>query len=221
MEWNAKSPAQWDWEHQLFFNTKATEDPKLQPPNWSGEVDREINVGLFDTPGGSGCSGSELIHASSSMSSKSASISSSSNRDSKTSVFTFESSQDDSSGKKELSREEPVETCHAPELSSVSGETLFTLKLGKRFFFEDVCPGSDSKNLSFSGPPMSSSSTGKKCKSNGQNIQHPHCQVEGCGLDLSSAKDYHRKHRVCENHSKSPKVVIAGLERRFCQQCSR
>uniref|UniRef100_A0A0A8Z3R4 SBP-type domain-containing protein n=1 Tax=Arundo donax TaxID=35708 RepID=A0A0A8Z3R4_ARUDO len=48
-----------------------------------------------------------------------------------------------------------------------------------------------------------------------------YCQVEGCGIDLSSAKDYHRKHKVCEAHSKAPKVVVAGVERRFCQQCSR
>ncbi|KAF3789998.1 3-epi-6-deoxocathasterone 23-monooxygenase [Nymphaea thermarum] len=26
----------------------------------------------------------------------------------------------------------------------------------------------------------------------------PACQVEGCGVDLSSAKDYHRRHKVCE-----------------------
>ncbi|KAI7749130.1 hypothetical protein M8C21_020816 [Ambrosia artemisiifolia] len=49
----------------------------------------------------------------------------------------------------------------------------------------------------------------------------PRCQVEGCDLDLSSAKDYHRRHRICADHSKSPKVVVAGMERRFCQQCSR
>ncbi|KAK7359372.1 hypothetical protein VNO77_01329 [Canavalia gladiata] len=220
MEWNAKSPPQWDWEH-LFFNTKPTENSKLQSLNWSGEANHEINVELFDTSGGSGCSGSELIPASSSRTSKSASVNSSSNMGSKTSIFTFESSQDDSSGKKELSKEEPVETSHAPEPSSVSGEPLLTLKLGKRLYFEDVCPGSDSKNLSFSKDPISSFSTGKKCKSNGQNVQYPRCQVEGCGLDLSSAKDYHRKHRVCESHSKSPKVVVAGVERRFCQQCSR
>nr|AQQ11811.1 squamosa-promoter binding protein-like protein [Phyllostachys edulis] len=47
------------------------------------------------------------------------------------------------------------------------------------------------------------------------------CQVEGCGVELGSAKEYHRKHRVCEAHTKCPRVVVAGLERRFCQQCSR
>ncbi|CAM0946569.1 unnamed protein product [Alopecurus aequalis] len=47
------------------------------------------------------------------------------------------------------------------------------------------------------------------------------CQVEGCGVELRDAKEYHRKHRVCEAHTKSPRVVVAGQERRFCQQCSR
>ncbi|GAU11753.1 hypothetical protein TSUD_75040 [Trifolium subterraneum] len=88
-------------------------------------------------------------------------------------------------------------------------------------YFEDVSPENDSEYLSFSRDLISSLSVGKKCKSNGQNLQSPCCQVEGCGLDLSSAKTYHRKHRVCEIHSKSPKVVVAGLESRFCQQCSK
>ncbi|XP_006646951.1 squamosa promoter-binding-like protein 4 [Oryza brachyantha] len=47
------------------------------------------------------------------------------------------------------------------------------------------------------------------------------CQVEGCGLELVGVKDYHRKHRVCVAHSKFPRVIVAGQERRFCQQCSR
>ncbi|OIV93434.1 hypothetical protein TanjilG_10066 [Lupinus angustifolius] len=217
MDWNAKSPSQWDWEQSLFLNAKATEISKSQP-NWNGETNQEINVGLMDTYGGSGCSGSELIHTSSSRSSISASNNSSSNRDSKTSMYTLESSLDDSSGKKELSK---VEISHALESSSVSGEPLLSLKLGKRLYFEDVYPGSNSKSPSFSRAPMSSLGAGKKGKSSGQNVQLTRCQVEGCGLDLSSAKDYHRKHRVCESHSKSPKVVIAGMERRFCQQCSR
>ncbi len=47
------------------------------------------------------------------------------------------------------------------------------------------------------------------------------CQVEGCTADLSSAKDYHRRHKVCEMHSKASKAIAAGREQRFCQQCSR
>ena len=219
MEWNAKCPSQWDLEHLFLFSAKTTENPRLQPTDWSGVGDREINTGLFYSSGGSGFSGSELLHASSSRSSKSASINSSSNGESKTSKFTCEGSQEDSSGQKETSKEligaSPVIE------PSVSGEPLHSLKLGKRLYFEDVCPGSDAKSPSVSGVPMSPLSTGKKCKSNSQSSQPPSCQVEGCNLDLSSAKDYHRKHRVCESHSKSPKVIVAGLERRFCQQCSR
>ncbi|KAF9616217.1 hypothetical protein IFM89_028993 [Coptis chinensis] len=54
-----------------------------------------------------------------------------------------------------------------------------------------------------------------------QASQVPRCQAEGCKLDLSNAKHYHRRHKVCEFHSKATKVVAGGLEQRFCQQCSR
>lgn len=49
----------------------------------------------------------------------------------------------------------------------------------------------------------------------------PSCQVEKCGVDLSVAKRYHRRHKVCEIHAKAPVVVVAGIRQRFCQQCSR
>nr|TKR86186.1 hypothetical protein D5086_0000240890 [Populus alba] len=49
----------------------------------------------------------------------------------------------------------------------------------------------------------------------------PSCQVEKCGANLTDAKRYHRRHKVCEVHAKSPAVVVAGLRQRFCQQCSR
>lgn len=49
----------------------------------------------------------------------------------------------------------------------------------------------------------------------------PRCQVEGCGVVLSNTKEYYRRHKVCEIHSKAPKVVVLGLQQRFCQQCSR
>ncbi|GJN03039.1 hypothetical protein PR202_ga20441 [Eleusine coracana subsp. coracana] len=49
------------------------------------------------------------------------------------------------------------------------------------------------------------------------------CQVDGCTADLSKAKRYHRRHRVCEHHSKAPVVITARaiMPQRFCQQCSR
>ncbi|KAI3744708.1 hypothetical protein L1987_57799 [Smallanthus sonchifolius] len=100
-----------------------------------------------------------------------------------------------------------------------SGEPFIGLKLGKRTYFENNFGRSDSKATSFFDIPESS--TGKKAKSSFQSTLVPRCQVEGCDLDLSSVKEYHRKHRVCESHSKCPKVVVSGLERRFCQQCSR
>ncbi|KAF3440053.1 hypothetical protein FNV43_RR18331 [Rhamnella rubrinervis] len=49
----------------------------------------------------------------------------------------------------------------------------------------------------------------------------PRCQAEGCSADLSHAKHYHRRHKVCEFHSKASTVIAAGLTQRFCQQCSR
>jgi hypothetical protein len=51
--------------------------------------------------------------------------------------------------------------------------------------------------------------------------QCPSCAVDGCKADLSKCRDYHRRHKVCEAHSKTPLVVVAGREMRFCQQCSR
>ncbi|CAN0921804.1 Squamosa promoter-binding-like protein 8 [Linum grandiflorum] len=49
----------------------------------------------------------------------------------------------------------------------------------------------------------------------------PRCQAEGCTADLTHAKHYHRRHKVCEFHSKASTVLAAGLTQRFCQQCSR
>jgi hypothetical protein len=34
--------------------------------------------------------------------------------------------------------------------------------------------------------------------------------VDGCKADLSRCRDYHRRHKVCEAHSKTPLVVVAG-----------
>ncbi|RWW83150.1 hypothetical protein BHE74_00008343 [Ensete ventricosum] len=47
------------------------------------------------------------------------------------------------------------------------------------------------------------------------------CSVDGCTTDLSKCREYHRRHKVCEAHSKTPVVVVRGQEQRFCQQCSR
>ncbi|KAA8528953.1 hypothetical protein F0562_033559 [Nyssa sinensis] len=69
----------------------------------------------------------------------------------------------------------------------------------------------------------SSSSSGslKRAKVPGNIAQTVSCLVDGCNSDLSQCREYHRRHKVCELHSKTPKVTIGGRERRFCQQCSR
>ncbi|CAI9759920.1 unnamed protein product [Fraxinus pennsylvanica] len=47
------------------------------------------------------------------------------------------------------------------------------------------------------------------------------CQAEKCMVDLTDAKTYHRRHRVCEHHAKAAEAIVAGIRQRFCQQCSR
>ncbi|KAM1847099.1 hypothetical protein ACFX14_011419 [Malus domestica] len=49
----------------------------------------------------------------------------------------------------------------------------------------------------------------------------PTCQVHGCNMDLTFSKDYHKRHRVCDAHSKTAVVIVNGIKQRFCQQCSR
>lgn len=55
----------------------------------------------------------------------------------------------------------------------------------------------------------------------GNGAGYPMCQVDDCKADLSSAKDYHRRHKVCELHSKTAKALVGRQMQRFCQQCSR
>ncbi|GLJ30400.1 hypothetical protein SUGI_0601570 [Cryptomeria japonica] len=61
----------------------------------------------------------------------------------------------------------------------------------------------------------------KRARAISPGSQVPRCQAEGCKADLSNAKHYHRRHKVCELHSKAPTVVSGGISQRFCQQCSR
>ncbi|KAK6131733.1 hypothetical protein DH2020_034530 [Rehmannia glutinosa] len=102
-----------------------------------------------------------------------------------------------------------------PPYKSMYGDAT-GLRLGRQKECGDSFPPNGTKIP----VPISSTPT-KRSRASYQNMQNPCCQVEGCNLDLKSAKDYHRRHRICESHSKSPKVIVAGMERRFCQQCSR
>ncbi|PIA35619.1 hypothetical protein AQUCO_03500165v1 [Aquilegia coerulea] len=123
---------------------------------------------------------------------------------------------------------------------------LTCLKLGKRHYFEDGSGGivdgpilgdrhvdgffpiekrgrsygfvGGGVGVGVGGGPSSSSSSSVII---GTALPVPRCQVEGCHVALVNSKDYHRRHKVCELHSKAPKVVVLGIEQRFCQQCSR
>lgn len=95
--------------------------------------------------------------------------------------------------------------------------SLIDLKLGR--FGDD-----QNHNFSKGGAILSSSESStppKRVRSTGLNSQTAYCQVYGCNKDLSSSKDYHKRHKVCEVHAKTAKVIVNGIEQRFCQQCSR
>lgn len=100
--------------------------------------------------------------------------------------------------------------------SSAGPDSLNGLKFGKKIYFEGVASGKNG-----APPPLPPSPAKKGRTAVVQGGQPPRCQVEGCRVDLSDAKAYYSRHKVCGMHSKSPKVVVAGLEQRFCQQCSR
>uniref|UniRef100_J3MUD8 SBP-type domain-containing protein n=1 Tax=Oryza brachyantha TaxID=4533 RepID=J3MUD8_ORYBR len=69
-----------------------------------------------------------------------------------------------------------------------------------------------------SGSPGSASGGGGGGNSGGS---YPMCQVDDCRADLTNAKDYHRRHKVCEMHGKASKALVGNQMQRFCQQCSR
>ncbi|KAL6523222.1 Squamosa promoter-binding-like protein [Orobanche gracilis] len=95
------------------------------------------------------------------------------------------------------------------------------LKFGKRIYYESVGSGFPGKTSG--GPGSAPLLSPAKKRSNGlvHGCQPSGCQVEGCKVDLSDAKAYYSRHKVCCMHSKSGKVTVAGLEQRFCQQCSK
>ncbi|XP_028791673.1 squamosa promoter-binding-like protein 13A [Neltuma alba] len=75
------------------------------------------------------------------------------------------------------------------------------------------------------GVPRTAASTpsgsSKRARAINNGIQTASCLVDGCSSDLSNCREYHRRHKVCELHSKAPVVTIGGHKQRFCQQCSR
>nr|AQQ11869.1 squamosa-promoter binding protein-like protein [Phyllostachys edulis] len=225
MEWNQKSSVLWDWENLPPIGMNANENPKIvmqAEPKFAGVVAAMGHESVHSS-GGTFSSSSEMGYGSS-KSAISASIDSSS-KVGKNMEFKFATVKEPDkniSKNTELGKVDYTRNSLSSAVAVSSGEPVIGLKLGKRTYFEDVCGGQSVKS-SPSGVSAVTPSTvsAKKAKVARQNTQNSYCQVEGCKVDLSSAKDYHRKHRVCEAHSKAPKVVVADLERRFCQQCSR
>ncbi|XP_039124443.1 squamosa promoter-binding-like protein 16 isoform X2 [Dioscorea cayenensis subsp. rotundata] len=70
-------------------------------------------------------------------------------------------------------------------------------------------------------PSATTSSSSKRSRTPNNAGQIACCLVDGCKSDLSKCRDYHRRHKVCEVHSKTQIVMVGGQEQRFCQQCSR
>ncbi|KAI4335072.1 hypothetical protein L6164_013753 [Bauhinia variegata] len=90
---------------------------------------------------------------------------------------------------------------------------------------EELTDEAGSLNLNLGGqiyPIMEGDvKSGKKTKIVGTTSNRSVCQVEDCRADLSNAKDYHRRHKVCDMHSKATKALVGNVMQRFCQQCSR
>ncbi|KAK2375543.1 squamosa promoter-binding protein [Trifolium repens] len=97
--------------------------------------------------------------------------------------------------------------------------SLIGLKLGRLADFQGANIERDAKE--FTSTAMHQTSLAKRARTSSLPAKAPVCQVYGCNMDLSSSKDYHKRHRVCDVHSKTAKVIVNGIEQRFCQQCSR
>lgn len=227
MDWNQKGSVLWDWENLSPIGANGNENPKIIAPQAEakfaaleatrhGSVQSQSSCGTFS-------SSSEMGYGSS-KSSVSASIDSSPKvgNNMELNFAPAKTPGKNTAKNTDLGKVDDARTSPPSVVAVGSGEPVLSLKLGKRTYFEDVCGG---QGQSVKSSPSDTSvvtlvASAKKAKA-APNAHSSYCQVEGCKIDLSSAKDYHRKHKVCEAHSKAPKVVVAGLERRFCQQCSR
>ncbi|GAB2261537.1 hypothetical protein Droror1_Dr00002534 [Drosera rotundifolia] len=116
--------------------------------------------------------------------------------------------QDDVGGRRELEKRRRAVVGQGEE-SNFEAESL-NLKLGGQTY---EIPDEEADKLE--------GTSGKKIKVSGGSMNRPVCQVEDCRADLSKAKDYHRRHKVCEMHSKASQAMVGNVMQRFCQQCSR
>ncbi|MBA0583229.1 hypothetical protein Gorai_014094 [Gossypium raimondii] len=113
--------------------------------------------------------------------------------------------------KRELEKRRRVTVVKDDSLNEEAGS--LTLKLGGQDGHGN--PLSQRDTINWEG------TSGKKTKLSGGSGNRAVCQVDDCRADLSDAKDYHRRHKVCEMHSKASKTLVGNVMQRFCQQCSR
>jgi hypothetical protein len=119
--------------------------------------------------------------------------------------------------------EEDSESKHLSSLveSKNHDSSLIDLKLGRLVDCQGVGSDRDAKTFASESMPIHQSVLAKRSRTSSLPALAPVCQVYGCSMDLSSSKDYHKRHKVCDVHSKTAKVIVNGVEQRFCQQCSR
>lgn len=110
----------------------------------------------------------------------------------------------------EMEQQKKNGEANVKDLASVAPpeeEESLTLKLGGRSYATEEPAVRPNKRVRPGSP--------------GIGVNYPTCQVDDCKTDLSNAKDYHRRHKVCEVHSKTTKAMVGNQMQRFCQQCSR
>ncbi|XP_025819594.1 squamosa promoter-binding-like protein 1 isoform X4 [Panicum hallii] len=121
--------------------------------------------------------------------------------------------------------------CSSRELSRVQGEIDFGVVVDKRRRLspeEDGSAGCSNNSAVANGDnnhvvsvQRRQSSEEERPRKGASSSTPPCCQVDGCHADLSGARDYHKRHKVCEAHTRTSVVRIKNIEHRFCQQCSR
>ncbi|KAL5717492.1 hypothetical protein ACHQM5_010482 [Ranunculus cassubicifolius] len=113
-------------------------------------------------------------------------------------------------------------SCVGDHNKSSRGDCSVDLKLGRLGDFGEGTfnKWKDPRDSTSSSLPLMSSVKRPRAPA-GCGAQIVSCLVDGCTADLGKCRDYHRRHKVCEVHSKTPRVSVGGQEQRFCQQCSR
>ena len=115
-----------------------------------------------------------------------------------------------------------------PSIDAVNGSSSYKVPRSKGDFSVDLKLGqvgnSGEESLNKWKEPgglKMESSPSKRARATNNGTHQVSCLVDECNSDLSNCRDYHRRHKVCELHSKTAQVMINGQKQRFCQQCSR